>query len=67
MTHGEIWLINFGDPVGSLPTKIRPAVVMQMTFWELKPCLVLNTADGVSRRVQIVNSIASTGFGYPHQ
>lgn len=29
MTHGEVRLIDFGDPVGSLPSKIRPAVVMQ--------------------------------------
>ena len=29
MTHGEIWTIDFGQPVGSLPSKIRPAVVMQ--------------------------------------
>ena len=27
MTHGEIWTIDFGVPVGSLPSKIRPAVV----------------------------------------
>ena len=26
MTHGEIWLIDFGIPVGSLPAKMRPAV-----------------------------------------
>ena len=24
MTHGEIWTIDFGVPVGSLPSKIRP-------------------------------------------
>lgn len=29
MTHGEVWTIDFGQPVGSLPSKIRPAVVMQ--------------------------------------
>ena len=29
MTHGEIWLVDFGVPVGSLPAKVRPAVVMQ--------------------------------------
>ena len=29
MTHGEIWTIDFGQPVGSLPSKIRPTVVMQ--------------------------------------
>ena len=29
MTHGEIWLIDFGNPKGSLPSKIRPAVIMQ--------------------------------------
>ncbi|MBD5428874.1 MAG: type II toxin-antitoxin system PemK/MazF family toxin [Treponema sp.] len=29
MTHGEIILVDFGMPVGSLPAKVRPAVVMQ--------------------------------------
>ncbi len=29
MMHGEIWLIDFGNPKGSLPSKIRPAVIMQ--------------------------------------
>lgn len=29
MIHGEIWLVDFGFPVGSLPSKIRPVVVMQ--------------------------------------
>ena len=29
MIHGEIWLIDFGLPDGSLPAKIRPAVIMQ--------------------------------------
>ena len=28
MTHGEIWTIDFGQPVGSLPSKIRPVVVI---------------------------------------
>ena len=25
MTHGEIWLFDFGVPYGSLPSKLRPA------------------------------------------
>ena len=29
MMYGEIWLIDFGNPKGSLPSKIRPAVIMQ--------------------------------------
>ena len=41
MTHGEIWLIDFGVPVGSLPSKIRPAVVMQNDLLGIKD---LNTA-----------------------
>ena len=41
MTHGEIWLIDFGEPVGSLPSKIRPAVVMQNDLLGIKD---LNTA-----------------------
>ena len=36
MTHGEIWLIDFGIPVGSLPAKIRPAVVMQNDLLGIK-------------------------------
>ena len=41
MTHGEIWLIDFGEPVGSLPSKVRPAVIMQNDLIEIKN---LNTA-----------------------
>ena len=41
MTHGEIWLIDFGIPIGSLPSKIRPAVVMQNDLLGIKD---LNTA-----------------------
>ncbi len=41
MIHGEIWLIDFGIPVGSLPSKIRPAVVMQNDLLGIKD---LNTA-----------------------
>ena len=36
MTHGEIWTIDFGVPVGSLPSKIRPAVVMQNDMLGIK-------------------------------
>ena len=36
MTHGEIWTIDFGIPVGSLPSKIRPAVVMQNDLLGIK-------------------------------
>ncbi len=41
MTHGEIWIIDFGVPVGSLPAKKRPAVVMQNDLLGIKD---LNTA-----------------------
>ena len=36
MTHGEIWLIDFGIPGGSLPAKMRPAVVMQNDLLGIK-------------------------------
>ena len=36
MTHGEIWLIDYGIPVGSLPAKMRPAVVMQNDLLGIK-------------------------------
>ena len=36
MTHGEIWLIDFRIPVGSLPAKMRPAVVMQSDLLGIK-------------------------------
>lgn len=29
MTHGEIWWVDFGVPVGSLPAKLRPAIIVQ--------------------------------------
>lgn len=41
MTHGEIWTIDFGDPIGSLPSKVRPAVIMQNELLGIKD---LNTA-----------------------
>ena len=41
MTHGEIWLIDFGEPLGSLPPKLRPAVIMQNDLLGIKD---LNTA-----------------------
>ena len=41
MTHGEIWLIDFGKPLGSLPSKLRPAVIMQNDLLGIKD---LNTA-----------------------
>ena len=41
MTHGEIWWIDFGFPVGSLPSKKRPAVIMQNDLLGIKD---LNTA-----------------------
>ena len=36
MTHGEIWLVDFGNPTGSLPAKVRPAVVMQNDLLGIK-------------------------------
>ena len=41
MTHGEIWAIDFGVPIGSLPSKIRPGVIMQNDLLGIKD---LNTA-----------------------
>lgn len=41
MTHGEIWLVDFGFPNESLPAKLRPAVVMQNDLLGIKN---LNTA-----------------------
>lgn len=29
MTHGEIWWVDFGVPVGSLPGYRRPAIIVQ--------------------------------------
>lgn len=29
MTHGEIWWVDFGVPIGSLPGYRRPAIVME--------------------------------------
>lgn len=36
MTHGEICLIDYGFPFGSLPAKIRPAVIMQNDLLGIK-------------------------------
>ncbi len=36
MTHGEVWLIDFGDPIGSLPSKVRPVVIMQNDLLGIK-------------------------------
>ena len=41
MTHGEIWLIDFGEPLGSLPSKLCPAGIMQNDLLGIKD---LNTA-----------------------
>ena len=41
MTHGEIWSVDFGEPIGSLPDKTRPAVIMQNDLLGIKD---LNTA-----------------------
>ena len=53
MTHGEIWLIDFGIPVGSLPAKMRPAVVMQNDLLEIKH---LNTVIVISFTSNLVSS-----------
>lgn len=29
MTHGEIWWVDFGIPIGSLPAYRRPVIIMQ--------------------------------------
>lgn len=41
MSPSEIWLIDFCEPFGSLPSKLRPSVIMQNDLFELKD---LNTA-----------------------
>lgn len=42
MTHGEIWWVDFGIPIGSLPGYKRPVIIMQK---ESK----LNTVFGIPR------------------
>ena len=61
MTHGEIWTIDFGQPVGSLPSKIRPVVVMQNDLLGIKdlntvvviPCYVYNASGGVLLSIEL--------------
>ena len=53
MTHGEIWLIDFGIPVGSLPAKMRPAVVMQNDLLGIKH---LNTVVVIPFTSNLVSS-----------
>mgnify|MGYP003483635205 FL=1 len=53
MTHGEIWLIDFGIPVGSLPSKIRPAVIMQNDLLGIKG---LNTVVAIPFTSNLVPS-----------
>ena len=53
MTHGEIWTIDFGQPVGSLPSKIRPAVVMQNDLLGIKH---LNTVVVIPFTSNLVSS-----------
>ena len=36
MTHSEIQLIDFGEPLGSLPSKLRPAIIMQNDLLGIK-------------------------------
>ena len=52
MTHGEIWLIDFGNPKGSLPSKLRPAVIMQNDLLEickLNTTIVIPFTSNLSR------------------
>ena len=52
MTHGEIWLIDFGSPKGSLPSKIRPAVIMQndlLGITNLNTTVVIPFTSNLSR------------------
>ena len=53
MTHGEIWTIDFGQPVGRLPSKIRPAVVMQNDLLGIKH---LNTVVVIPFTSNLVSS-----------
>ena len=53
MTHGEIWLIDFCIPVGSIPSKIRPAVVMQNDLLGIKD---LNTVVAIPFTSNLVPS-----------
>lgn len=52
MTHGEIWLIDFGNPKGSLPSKLRPAVIMQndlLGICKLNTAIVIPFTSNLSR------------------
>ena len=52
MTHGEIWLIDFGNPKDSLPSKLRPAVIMQndlLGISKLNTTLVIPFTSNLSR------------------
>ena len=52
MTHGEIWLIDFGNPKGSLPSKLRPAVIMQndlLGICKLNTTIVIPFTSNLSR------------------
>ena len=53
MTHGEIWLIDFGLHVGSLTAKVRPAVVMQNDLLGIKH---LNTVVVIPFTSNLVSS-----------
>ena len=53
MTHGEIWLVDFGFPVGSLPAKTRPVVVMQNDLIGVKD---LNTVVVIPFTSNLVSS-----------
>lgn len=51
MTHGEIWTIDFGQPVGSLPSKIRPVVVINdlLGIKELNTVVVIPFTSNLDR------------------
>ena len=53
MTHGEIWLVDFGIPVGSLPAKLRPVVIMQNDLLGIKD---LNTAVVIPFTTNLVST-----------
>lgn len=58
MTHGEIWLIDFGHPKGSLPSKLRPAVIMQndlLGISKLNTTIVIPFTSNLSRADNALN------------
>lgn len=52
MTHGEIWWVDFGVPVGSLPGFRRPAIIVQndeMCSRDLNTVVVIPVTSDISK------------------